>query len=167
MKTAILLLTLLAAASTSAQTVDWRTWERYMDSGRRAVAQGREAGAENWFLDAAREAERLDPKSPQLGSSLRSLAELYRKQGRQREAETLEQRIGTIAPPSGPSVVAVLEGYTALLRQEGRERDAAVLERRLQGLRAADSARQGELLFFSPVAELREYARLKTQRDAR
>ena len=137
-----------------------------MDNGRRAVAQGRDAGAENWFSDAAREAERLDPRSPQLAESLKSLADLYRKQGRQRDAEALEQRIGAIAPASGVSVVAALEDYVKLLRQDGRERDAAVLERETQALRSsASDGRQGELLFFNPVAELRSYARLLRQRN--
>ena len=164
---AVLLLTLLAAAAAPAQTADWRTWDRYMDNGRRAVAQGREAGAENWFIDAVREAERLDPKSRQLAASLRSLADLYRKQGRHREADALEQRIGAVAPTPGLSVVvAALEGYAVLLRQDGRERDAAVLERQIQGMRAErPGARQSEPLFFSPVAELRSYAQLLRRRN--
>ena len=163
---ALLFLASLGALPALAQTVDWRTWERYMESGRRALSQGREAGAENWFNDAAREAERLDPRSPQLAASLKSLADLYRKQGRQREAEALEQRVGVIAPPTGPRVAAALEDYVKLLRQDGRERDAAVLEREIQALRAASpQARQGDLLFFSPVAELRSYARLLRQRN--
>src|SRR5262249_28594618 len=106
---ALLLLALLGSSPAFAQTADWRTWERYMDNGRRALAQGRDAGAENWFSDAAREAERLDAKSSQLAASLKSLADLYRKQGRQREAEALEQRIQAIAPASGTSVAAALE----------------------------------------------------------
>lgn len=163
---ALLFLVSLGALPASAQTADWQTWERYMDNGRRALSQGREAGAENWFSDAAREAERLDPKSPQLAASLESLADLYRKQGRQREAEALEQRIGAIAPASGTSVVAVLGDYAKLLRQDGRERDAAVLEREIQALRSVSpGSRQGELLFFNPVAELRSYARLLRQRN--
>jgi tetratricopeptide (TPR) repeat protein/predicted aspartyl protease len=163
---ALLLLASFGALPASAQTVDWRTWERYMENGRRALSQGREAGAENWFSDAAREAERLDPKSPQLAASLKSLADLYRKQGRQREAEALEQRIGAIAPAPGTSVVTALEDYAKLLRQDGRELDAAVLEREIQALRSVSpGSRQGELLFFSPVAELRSYARLLRQRN--
>ncbi len=163
---ALLLAASLGVLPAAAQTSDWRTWERYMDNGRRALAQGREAGAENWFSDAAREAERLDPKSPQLASSLKSLADLYRKQGRQRDAEALEQRIGTIAPRSGVSVAAALEDYAKLLRQDGRERDAAVLEREVQGLRAASpDTRQDELLFFNPVADLRSYAQLLRRRN--
>jgi len=155
-----------AVPPASAQAVDWRTWERYMENGRRALEQGREAGAENWFSDAAREAERLDPRSPQLATSLRSLADLYRRQGRLREAGALEQRVGAVAPASAAGVAAVLEDYAKLLRQDGRELDAAVLEREIHALRAASpDARQGELLFFSPVAELRSYARLLRQRD--
>jgi tetratricopeptide (TPR) repeat protein len=163
---ALLLLVAWGAGPASAQAIDWRTWERYMDNGRRALAQGRDVGAENWFSDAAREAERLDPRSPQLAASLKSLADLYRRQGRQREAEALEQRIGAIAPASGMSVVAALESYVKLLKQDGRERDAAVLEREIQALRSASpDGRQGELLFFNPVAELRSYARLLRQRN--
>ena len=163
---ALLLLAWLGASPASAQTADWRTWERYMDNGRRALAQGRDAGAENWFSDAAREAERLDAKSPQLAASLKSLADLYRKQGRQREAEALEQRIQAIAPASGTSIAAALDDYVKLLKQDGRERDAAVLEREVQALRSMPpGSQQGDLIFFNPVAELRGYARLLRQRS--
>src|SRR5262249_61980296 len=96
----------LTLSPASAQTVDWRTWERYMENGRRALEQGREAGAENWFSDAAREAERLDPRSPQLAASLKSLADLYRRQGRLREAGALEQRVGAVAPAATPALAA-------------------------------------------------------------
>src|SRR5262245_33825170 len=165
-----LLLSGLGAAE-PAFAADWRQWEQYMENGQRALAQGREAGAENWFLDAVREAERLDPKSPQFARSLRTLAELYRKQGRHRDAEALAQRMTTVtspagASPSGGDVISALESYAALLREGGRERDAAVVLRRANRLRDVSSGgSRGELLFFSPVAELRAYARLLRQRD--
>jgi hypothetical protein len=41
---AFLFLASLGAVPALAQTVDWRTWERYMESGRGALSQGREAG---------------------------------------------------------------------------------------------------------------------------
>jgi tetratricopeptide (TPR) repeat protein len=158
-------------AAEPAFAADWRQWERYIENGQRALDQGREAGAENWFLDAAREAERLDPKGPQLARSLRALADLYRKQGRHREAEALTQRLTTITRPGGlgassPDVIAALESYAALLREGGRERDAAVVLRRAGRLREVSAGvSRGELLFFNPVAELRSYARLLRQRD--
>lgn len=168
------MLSLLLSGSGAAETAfaaDWRQWERYMESGQRALDQGREAGAENWFLDAAREAERLEPKGPQLARSLRALADLYRKQGRHSEAEALTQRMTTITRPAGsapssPDVIAALESYAALLREGGRERDAAVVLRRAGRLREVSAGvSRGELLFFNPVAELRSYARLLRQRD--
>ena len=137
-----------------------------MDNGRRAVSQGREAGAETWFSDAVREAERLDPRSEQLAASLRSLAELYRRQGRQRDAEALDQRIALIAPIAPrSSIVTALQDYAALLRADGRERDAAVLDREIQRFRAVAASSQEDLLFFSPVAELRSYAQALRRRN--
>ena len=137
-----------------------------MDNGRRALSQGREAGAGMWFSDAVREAERLDPRSEQLAASLRSLAELYRRQGRQRDAEALDQRIAAVAPIAPlSSIVTALQDYAALLRADGRERDAAVLDREIQGFRAVGSGgSRDDLLFFSLVAELRSYAQALRRR---
>lgn len=138
-----------------------------MENGRRALEQGLEVGAENWFLDAVREAERLDSNSAQLARSLKTLVDLYRKQGRPREAESIEQRSGGLTqslvavPSSRLDVVAALQNYATLLKDTRRERDAAVIERRIQRLREVGlGSTRGDPLFFSPVAELRSYARL-------
>jgi hypothetical protein len=166
-----LLLALLGAAASSVFAADWQTWERYMESGQRALEQGRAAGAENWFQDAVREAERLDAKSPQLVRSLKSLVDLYRKQGRQRDAEAIEQRLAGLTSPArpasaGPDAVAALESYAALLKEGGREVDAAAVGRRAERLRAVRAgAAQGELISFNPAAELRSYAMLLRQRN--
>lgn len=75
-----MLVGLLAAMATPATGADWQAWERYMESGQRALEQGREVGAENWLQDAVQEAERQDARSPQLVRSLKRLLELYRRQ---------------------------------------------------------------------------------------
>lgn len=166
-----LLLALLGAAALPVFAADWQTWERYMESGQRALEQGRAAGAENWFQDAVREAERRDAKSPQLVRSLKSLVDLYRKQGRQRDAEAIEQRLAGLTSPArpadaGPDAVAALESYAALLKEGGREVDAAAVGRRAERLRAVRAgAAQGELISFNPAAELRSYAMLLRQRN--
>lgn len=164
--TLALLLLASAAVAAPAFAADWQTWERYMESGKRALEQGLEVGAENWFLDAVREAERLDASSGQLARSLKTLADLYRKQGRQREADALEQRMAALPPSSRTvtsdrDVVTALESYARSLREARRERDAVVVERRIQRLREVGvGSTRGDPLFFSPVAELRRYARL-------
>ena len=167
----VFLLLASSVAAAPAFAADWQTWERYMDAGKGALEQGLEVSAENWFLDAVREAQRLDAKSDQLALSLKALADLYRKQGRQRDAEWLEQRMATLprpsgTAPSGPDVVAALESYARSLREARRDLDAAVVDRRIQRLRdVGPGSPRGELLFFSPVAELRSYARLLRQQS--
>src|SRR3990172_11383953 len=83
------------ATGPSCVSADERAWERYMANGERAYQEGRYASAEGWFLDAVREAEDLDPKGQRLVQSLKSLAEAYRKQGKQGQA-------GAGPPPAGP-----------------------------------------------------------------
>lgn len=80
----------------------------YIESAERALQQGRPATAEEMFLAAIRRAESqaLSPQDPRLIRVLRGLAEVYRTQGRQAEAEALMRRAGVVAPkPAGPSQV--------------------------------------------------------------
>lgn len=49
-----------SAAIATPAGADWQTWERSMETARRALEQGREATAEYWFKSVAREAERMD-----------------------------------------------------------------------------------------------------------
>ena len=153
-------------------SADERAWERYMANGERAYQEGRYASAEGWFLDAVREAEDLDPKGQRLVQSLKSLAEAYRKQGKQGQAESALRRAGPLSgqPPTaetaGPDVLVTLEKYVAFLREIGREQDAGMVEMRVQRMREVRAGGSGsKLLYFNPVAELRDYALLLRERN--
>lgn len=170
----LVVLIALGAANPLPAGADWQTWERSMDSARRALEQGREATAEYWFRSAVREAEKMDVRDPRLAQSLQQLLALYRKLGRHRDAEDTEKRLATLAPaaarasadPTGPEVVAALDAYAAFLSALDRERDAGFVKSRSDQLRRARSGGgRAELLYFNPVAELREYAALLRQRN--
>jgi tetratricopeptide repeat protein len=90
------------------QPAEDRMLDAYLESAERAVQQGRSATAEEMFLAAIRRAESqaLSPQDPRLIRSLRGLAEVYRAQGRQAEAEALTRQAGATAPkPTGPTQV--------------------------------------------------------------
>ena len=90
------------------QPAEDRMLDAYLESAERAVQQGRSATAEEMFLAAIRRAESqaLSPQDLRLIRSLRGLAEVYRAQGRQAEAEALTRRAGATAPkPTGPTQV--------------------------------------------------------------
>jgi hypothetical protein len=100
-----LILSPLAGAT---QPAEDRMLDFYAESAERAMQQGRPATAEEMFLAAIRRAESqaLSPQDPRLIRSLRGLAEVYRAQGRQAEAEALIRRAGVTAPkPTGPTQV--------------------------------------------------------------
>ena len=91
-----------------AQPAEDRMLDAYIESAERAVLQGRPATAEEMFLAAIRRAESqaLSPQDPRVIRSLRGLAEVYRAQGRQTEADALTQRAGATAPkPTSPTQV--------------------------------------------------------------
>ncbi len=156
----------------AAVSADDRAWERYMEYGETAYQQGRYASAEGWFLDAVHEAENLGPKGPRLVQSLERLAEVYRKQGQPGQAESVLRRVQALSaqspttPTGALDVVTSLENYSAFLREIGREHDAAMVQMRAQRLREVRAGGSGsKLLYFNPVAELRNYAVLLRQRN--
>ena len=57
-----------------------------------ALQQGQYAEAETQFAAGLKEAEGFGPQDPRLATSLNNLAELYRAQGRNAEAEPLHKR---------------------------------------------------------------------------
>jgi tetratricopeptide (TPR) repeat protein len=159
----------VVGAADRAQAADWSTWQRQMEAAESAWQQGRLVGAEQRLQDALLEAERLDPRSPQLVRTLTILAELYRKQGRSRDAEAVAARLkGLAAAPAtaGPDLESALHAYATLLKELGRADEAAMVAIRLHRLREVRSGPgRGNFLFFNPVAELRDYARLLRQRN--
>jgi tetratricopeptide (TPR) repeat protein len=165
----------VGAAACPVPAADWATWQRYMEAAEQAWQQGRLAGAEQRLQDAVGEAERQDPRGPQLVRSLTVLAELYRKQGRARDADAIAARLAALSAPAGasapagPDLEAALQRYADWLRELGRADEAAMVVIRLHRLREVGAgAGRGNFLFFNPVAELRDYARLLRlhQRDA-
>ena len=77
---------------------------------------------------------------PNVAGSLNNLAELYRAQGHDAEAEPLYQRSLAIwekaLGPVHPQVATSLENYAALLRQTGRADEAEQMEARANAIRA-------------------------------
>lgn len=165
----LLALVLLLAPAAPAGAADWSAWQRYMEAAERAWEQGRPSGAEQRLEDAVREAELQDPRSPQLVRSLTVLAEVYRKQGRERDAQAVAVRASAISratASSGADVTEHLQAYATLLRGLDRDVDARAVEARVQRLREVGAGDgRGNLLFFNPVAELREYAALLRRRN--
>jgi tetratricopeptide (TPR) repeat protein len=168
---AALLAWLSLGAFAGADAADWRAWERYLDSAQRAVEQGRLVGAEGWLLEAVREAEQQDRRDPRLTQTLTALAEVYRKQGRERDAQAIERRLGAApatpaTPATSPELLASLGDYARLLRELGRDTEAFKVQAKAQRWHQVQTGQgTGELLFFNPVAELRDYARLLRQRQ--
>lgn len=172
-RAALVLAALLALAPLPVATsADERTWARFMDNAERAFQDGRYESGEGWVLDAVREAEAIDSKGPLLVQSLRKLAEVYRKQGKKGEAEAVLRRLSALGQQpgayesTGADTVTSLEKYAAFLREIGRENDAAMVQIRAQRLRELRPGGGGsKLLYFNPVAELRDYAVLLRQRN--
>lgn len=165
----VVLFAIVLAPRLAGADADWRTWERYMDTGQGALNQNRVVSAESWFAMAVREAERLDARDPRLGESLRKLLEIYRKVGRDDDAKTIEARLATLAPPATtPSdLVDALRGFAALLMQSGRPLEAREVERASEEVlqrQDAGKRNQPDVLVYNPVFYLRTYsAMLRTQ----
>ncbi len=89
-------------------------FQEFLDNGDRALRDGRCASAEDWFLDAVREAEAIDPKGPRLVRGLVRLGEVYRSQGPagRGRAGAVQQRLKALssASPDAAAAVARWEG---------------------------------------------------------
>ena len=64
-------------------------WQNYEDTGNKAYAAGRYAEAEQQFKSALTTADAFGADDPRLATSLNSLGQVYRAQGRHAEAEPL------------------------------------------------------------------------------
>ena len=109
-------------------------WESYMDAADVAHQQGHYAEAEKQFAAALDEAERFAPEDSRLSTSLYSLAEVYRVQGRYAAAEPLYMRALAIdAKALGtehPDVATVLNNLALLYDAEGKYTEAEPLYQR-------------------------------------
>ena len=102
-------------------SADERTWERFIQNGERALQEGRYASAEDWFLYAVGEAEAIDPKGSMLVRSLKNLTEVYRKQGKQGQAEEVLRRLKALSAQSPAAETARKQAdCEALQRAKGQ-----------------------------------------------
>ena len=106
-----------------------QSWEQYMDAAAFAYQDGRTEEAESFFLLAAQVAEEFDDADPRLALTLGNLADLYRTQARDEEAESayleslalLEGIDGPDSPRVARFVADIAVFYTALGRDEEAE----------------------------------------------
>ena len=105
------------------------SWEQYMDAAAFAYQDGRTEEAEAFFLLAAQVAEELDETDPRRALTLGNLADLYRAQARDEEAESayleslalLERIDGPDSPRVARFVADIAVFYTTLGRVEEAE----------------------------------------------
>ena len=149
----VLLVAVLLAPHRATADSEWRTWERYMETGEAALNGNRVLGAESWFSMAVREAERIDPRDPRLGDSLRKLLEMYRRQGRADDARKVEARLATVAAPSTAAndLADTLKAFASLLRESGRPVEAREVGRTAEDVVQRKDARNA-------VTHVRTYA---------
>jgi len=105
------------------------SWEQYMDAAAFAYQDGRSDEAEAFFLLAAQVAEEYDDTDPRRALTLGNLADLYRAQARDEEAESayleslalLERIDGPDSPRVARFVADIAVFYTTLGRVEEAE----------------------------------------------
>jgi tetratricopeptide (TPR) repeat protein len=113
-------------------------WERYNNMAQNAMAQGKHADAEGQFRLAVKEAESFDAKDPKLATSLNSLANCLRQQGKFPEAEECYKRALEVRQKAvGPlhkDLIGIYDNYAKLLRVTGREAEAKKMEQHAQAI---------------------------------
>ena len=105
------------------------SWEQYMDAAAFAYQDGRTEEAEAFFVLAAQVAEEFDETDPRRALTLGNLADLYRAQARDEEAESayleslalLERIDGPDSPRVARFVADIAVFYTTLGRVEEAE----------------------------------------------
>ena len=119
----------VAAALAALAGCQTQSWEQYMDAAAFAYQDGRTEEAESFFLLAAQVAEELDDTDARRALTLGNLADLYRAQARDEEAESayleslalLEAIDGPDSPRVARFVADIAVFYTALGRVEEAE----------------------------------------------
>ena len=115
-------------------------WMWYNAAGIEAHQEGRYAEAEQYLTVALKQAEKFGEQDARLATSLNTLAELYRAQGKYAEAKPLYRRALSIFQkalgPEHPNVATSLENYGNLLRKMGRDEEAEKMEARAKAIRA-------------------------------
>lgn len=119
----------IAAALATLAGCQTQSWEQYMDAAAFAYQDGRTEEAESFFLLAAQVAEEFEDTDPRRALTLGNLADLYRAQARDEEAESayleslalLERIDGPDSPRVARFVADVAVFYTDLGRVEEAE----------------------------------------------
>lgn len=109
-------------------------WEKHHDSGWVAFKKKNYAEAEKRFLNALKEAEKFSPNDPRLRLTLNNLAETYRDQARNIEAESFYKRVLAMDEkalgPEHPSVASDLNNLANNFRVLGKYAEAELLYKR-------------------------------------
>jgi len=114
-------------------------WQSHMDAGVKAYFDNDYTEAEKQFTAAVKEAEQFGPEDPRLATTLNSLAEVHRAQGRLEEAEALHKRALAIIEkalgPEHPDVATSLNNLADLYRALGKYAEVEPLHKRALGIR--------------------------------
>ncbi len=109
-------------------------WQSHMDAGVKAYLENNYTEAEKQFAAAVKKAEQFGPEDPRLATTLNSLAETYRAQGRLEEAEPLHKRALSIREKAlGPEHAATAQSLlnlAAVYKAQRRYAEAEQLEQR-------------------------------------
>ena len=119
----------IAAALAALLGCQTQSWEQYMDAAAFAYQDGRTEEAESFFLLAAQVAEEFEDTDPRRALTLGNLADLYRSQARDEDAESayleslalLEGIDGPDSPRVARFVADIAVFYTDLGRVEEAE----------------------------------------------
>ena len=145
---------LLVAALAAGVGCQAQSWEQYMDAAAFAYQDGRTEEAESLFLLAAQAAEEFDDADPRLALTLGNLADLYRAEARDEEAESayLESlaRLEEIDGPDSPRVARFVADIAVFYTALGRADEAEPLYRR-----ALESLEWTHGFYHDDVLELR------------
>lgn len=124
----------IAAALAALVGCQTQSWEQYMDAAAFAYQDGRTEEAESLFLLAAQVAEDFGDTDPRRALTLGNLADLYRSQARDEEAESayLESLalLEGIDGPDSPRVARFVADIAVFYTDLGRVEEAEPLYRR-------------------------------------
>ena len=106
-------------------------WEDYMEAGYDAHQEGRYGEAEDMFLAAVQRAEGFRPDDPRRATTFDNLADVYRGQSRNTEAETFYRRALEIRTralgPDHPRLAVSLANLASFYSDQGSYTDAEPL----------------------------------------
>lgn len=135
-------------------------WQSHMSAGVRSQELGRYVRAEKQFRAAIGCAERLKAESWRLGTSLAHMADIYRAQGKSREAESICYRALSILHESNDvapgALVFALQVMACLRKEQGLHGEACELYHRA----LATAQASGDAWSLLSITSLRGLAEL-------